>query len=242
MLGHQVNDFLAIFQKPFIFYILGAGKTTAIADVLINSKYCLQKPITKFVLLARHLNQDSYGKIFKNMPQVTILNIQEGVSEEKLVQAVKGKQGCAVLFDDLETDKTPGLLELICSCATRLCHHIGFSAFFSCHSVFYQNDNYRLLQKLFFIYFQRLFKREFLNYRNAQYIVFLQQRRELNSIANLSRQVFKSDRLEKAFKAICAKSKSYKYLILDLLPKTPEQFVLRETFDCRKKITTYHYV
>lgn len=107
----------------------------------------MQKPISKVVLLARHLNQASYAKLFQNIPQVTILNLQEGISEEKLVQAVRGKHNCAVLFDDVETDKTPGLLELICNCATRLCHHIGFSAFLSAHSIFYQNDYYRLLQK-----------------------------------------------------------------------------------------------
>lgn len=141
----QTNSFY-IFVGPS-----GTGKTTAMINILINSKYCLKKPITKVVLVARHLEQAGYARLFKNMAQVTILSLENGISEEKLVQAVKGKANCAVIFDDVETEKqTPGLLELICACSVRLCHHIGFTTFLSAHSIFYNNDHYRLLQKSVF--------------------------------------------------------------------------------------------
>lgn len=233
----QINSFY-IFVGPS-----GAGKTTAMVNILINSKYCLKKPINKVVLVARHLEQSGYAPLFKKISQVTVLSIENGISEEKLIQAVKGKSNCAVIFDDVETEKqTPGLLELICSCAVRLCHHIGFTTFLSTHSIFYNNDHYRLLQKSAFFQISTsspIYNKFFC--RNAQYLIFLQQRRELNSISNLSRQVFSSDRLEKAFRNICARKKSFNFLILDLLPRTPDRFLVRESFDCRKPIAAFHY-
>lgn len=72
------------------------------------------------------------------------------------------------------------------------------------------------------------------------------QVRERNSILNLSRQIFGSGserenprKLALAFEAICNNPTKYTYLVIDLRPLTPKQFMLREGFDIRNPIVTF---
>jgi hypothetical protein len=72
------------------------------------------------------------------------------------------------------------------------------------------------------------------------------QVRERNSILNLSRQIFGSGSgnenpktLALAFEAVCSHPEKFNYLIVDLRSQTPQQFMLRESFDIREPIVSY---
>ena len=129
--------------------------------------------------------------------------------------------------------------------ATRIAHHEKVTVFFSAHSIFYNSDSFRLLQRSYFI----LIHKGYLiaeNLRNSQFICLLPQIREKSSIANLSRQIYAGsenpESLSQAFEAICARNKEGEdgaYLIVDLRASTPDTFRLRESFDIRAPLTSY---
>ena len=102
------------------------------------------------VIVSNHPGQKAYARLCAGLDRVTFLkptpaNLKESAFLEIL--NAKGNEHSGVLFDDVESEKIPGLQELVAVTATRLCHHIGFSAFLTVHSVFYNNDQYRLIQK-----------------------------------------------------------------------------------------------
>jgi hypothetical protein len=195
----------------------------------------LKNPIQHFVIICRHSNQASYLKLTETLEKVTFYRLGDSISEDDFVRLCDPTSGksTGVLFDDVEYDRhVKGLAKLLVSAAVRLSHHLNLHIFISLHSIFHNSEFYRLLQK------------------NSQYYAFTCQIRERASVQNLSRQIFGGSNgtpnlLSEAFKAFCAKPRKsgkdpqFDCLILDLNPKTPAEFRIRESFDARQDIVCY---
>lgn len=201
--------------------------------MIANGKFTMKHPIDHLVIICRHSNQSAYIKLTEVVRKVTFYQLGPRISEEELASVCtldKAKSTC-VLFDDVEYEKNvTGLSQLLVSAAVRLSHHWNIITIITLHSIFHNHEFYRLLQK------------------NSQYYIFTKQVRERGSMHNLSRQIFggkkeNGDLLSDAFKAFCTKKSQnlerFNGLILDLNPRTPSNFRIRESFDIRDDIICY---
>lgn len=128
----------------------GSGKTTAVTNLILGGANTLKKPIQQMLIVSKHPEQAAYLKLASAVENLTFLKpTRKNLEEEQFLNIFNIQNGvhAGVLFDDVESEKIPGLYELLGAMATRLCHHVGFSTFLTVHSLFYNNDTYRLIQK-----------------------------------------------------------------------------------------------
>jgi hypothetical protein len=140
--------------KTNAFYVFigpsGSGKTTAVSNLVTGGSNTLLRPIQQMLVVSKHPEQSAYLKMSGAVDILTFLKPTAGsLREDEFLKIFNLRKDlhAGVLFDDIETERIPGLFELLSAIATRLCHHEGFSAFLTVHSIFYNNDNYRLIQK-----------------------------------------------------------------------------------------------
>ena len=92
-------------------------------------------------------------------------------------------------------------------------HHTKTTTFFLVHSIFLNNENYRLISQ------------------NSQYMMIFKNKRNFSSVKTLARQILGSDyeRLIDAYKYIGP----FEFVLLTFHPKVPEELlVLTDLFKC----------
>lgn len=125
------------------------------------------KPVQNLLIICKHPNQSAYMQLVGLLKRVSFYTLGTSLSEEEFLRVLDAEGGLetGVIFDDVsvgsgwkgwvrglsvlevESEKVKGLMDVLVSISVRLGHHTHFQTFLSVHSVFYNNDKYRLLQK-----------------------------------------------------------------------------------------------
>lgn len=200
-LSQDIDPQFGIFSKSNIL-VIGAsqsGKTTSVLTMmkleLVNTK---AEKI--FYLYGAHQPfMDSWNKDKSNPPIVFVkgLNIQ-------VVDRCKGHK--ILIIDDL-------ILELNRELANHFIagsHHKNVTTFFISHSLYLNNELYRLISN------------------NCQYIMLFKNKRNLSQVSRLGRQILgaESDRLTEAYKSL----QPFQFVLLQFHPRVPEELLVVTNF------------
>ena len=188
------------FQHPFTCIVSGttsSGKTNLVRRILSNWKYVINIRTSKLKVLW------CFGQM-QDLYKFAIDNVEivyfEGVPTLSDIQNI---QPNIIVMDDLMDEIKKDVVKLF----TRGSHHLGISVFFIVQNLF--NTNLRTMSL------------------NSHYIILMKGLRTTQQVEFLARQIFpgKSKNVLSAYKL--ATQKPYGYLLIDLHPKSLDQFRLR---------------
>ena len=172
----------------------GAGKTTAVFEI-IKQKRINPMPEKIFYLYATH--QPIFDQWCDKITFVKGLQLDviENYKEPKLL-----------IIDDL-------ILEISRELANHVIagsHHKNTTTIFITHSIFLNNELYRLISN------------------NAQYILLFKNKRNFSQVTRLARQILGAEynKLLEAYKYVG----SYQFVLLSFHPKVPEELLVTTDF------------
>lgn len=196
------------FEAPSTFSISGAtgsGKTTWLSNLLQESASLFPKVFTKKILYCYGIWQDLFDKMEAIIPNIVF---HEGVPTSKVIEELtENKSHNIVVLDDLMSEVVKnGEIELL---FTRGAHHKNLTIIYLNQNMFCQGKNARTITL------------------NCHYSILFQNLRDCSQVQRLGQQIFpgNSHFLVEAYKD-CMQT-PYGYLVIDLSPRTDEQFRLR---------------
>jgi hypothetical protein len=203
----EVNAEEFLFKSPNIITVVGAtssGKTTFVNKLLDSSDIMFTVPPNK-ILYCYSCYQPLYDKMMESIP---ILSFYEGIPTEEDIRKLGSHNGHKlIILDDLMTKVTssPVILDLFC----QYSHHLNISVIFITQNIFHGGKCSRSLNL------------------NSHYYILFKNKRDINQIKTLGRQLFpgKGDTLLHSYSD--ATSKPYGYLLVDLHPKSDETYMMR---------------
>jgi DNA replication protein DnaC len=172
----------------------GSGKTTTIMKI-VKEELISPMPRKIYYLYAAHQPfMDSWNR--ENKQQIEFVH---GLKLD-VIDSFKGPK--LLILDDL-------ILELNKEMAQHFIagsHHKQTTTIFVTHSVFLNNENYRLISQ------------------NAQYMILFKNKRNLSQVNLLARQILgsESDRVLEAYKYIGP----FQFVLLSFHPKVPEDLLV----------------
>ena len=175
------------------------GKTTMILRI-IKEQLIEPMPAKIFYLYgAKQSFMDMWNKD-ESKPRI---NFVEGLNLE-IVNSYKGAK--LLIIDDLMMEQSKDLAQHFIAGS----HHKQTTTIYVTHSIFLNNENYRLISN------------------NCQYIVLMKNKRNYSQVTRLARQVLGADynRVLEAYK-YC---KSYEFVILSFHPKVPDELLVITDF------------
>lgn len=179
--------------------IIGAsstGKTTAVLR-LIRERLIHQMPKKIFYLYGAKQEFMSNWNNNSSNPKITFV---EGLKLSVIDSYYKGPK--LLIIDDLMNEQNKQLSNHF----IRGSHHKQTTTIYLSHSVFVNNENYRLISN------------------NCQYIIIMKNKRNYSQVATLARQVLGTafHRVIEAYKYI----KSYEFIILSFHPQVPDDLLV----------------
>ena len=193
-------------QIPCVVTIVGStssGKTTFVYKLFENSDKVFSKPISKILYC-----YSCYQPLFDKMKEINDINFVEGLpSKEDIIDFAEEGKNNVIVLDDLMTKvmKSEEMLNLFC----QYSHHLNLTVLFLTQNVFHGGKFSRTLNL------------------NSHYYILFRNRRDVNQIGVLGRQLFPGK--QKEFLEIynfCCKE-PYGYLFVDLHPRSEEVLSLR---------------
>ena len=169
----------------------GSGKTTAVLKILEEK---LIEPIPKKIFYL-------YGAHQPFMDDMTNIEFVKGLDLSVINKGPK-----LLIIDDL-------ILELNKELANHLiagCHHKQTTTIFITHSLYLNNELYRLISN------------------NSQYILLFKNKRNFSQVSRLGRQILGEDygRLVEAYKYV----KSFEFVLLSFHPLVPDDLLVTADF------------
>ena len=171
------------------------GKTTMILRI-VKEQLIEPMPSKIFYLYgAKQAFMDTWNKDNSN-PKI---NFIEGL-DLTVVDSHKGSK--LLIIDDLMMEQSKTLSQHFIAGS----HHKQTTTIYVTHSIFLNNENYRLISN------------------NCQYIVLMKNKRNYSQVARLARQVLGSDheRVLEAYKY----TKAYQFVLLSFHPKVPDELLV----------------
>ena len=171
------------------------GKTTMILR-MVKEQLIEPMPSKIFYLYgAKQGFMDTWNKDNSN-PKI---NFIEGL-DLTVVDSHKGSK--LLIIDDLMMEQSKTLSQHFIAGS----HHKQTTTIYVTHSIFLNNENYRLISN------------------NCQYIVLMKNKRNYSQVARLARQVLGSDheRVLEAYKY----TKAYQFVLLSFHPKVPDELLV----------------
>jgi hypothetical protein len=195
------------FQSPSIITLVGAtssGKSTFVYKLLHYGRELFTENPTE-ILYCYSCYQPLYDKISVELPNISF---HEGLPDENTIKEFGAKQYHKIIvLDDLMSKVTssPVILDLFC----QYSHHLNITVMFITQNIFHSGKCSRSLNL------------------NSHYYILFKNKRDINQIKTLGRQLFpgRTDFLLHSY--LDATSKPYGYLLVDLHPKSNEKFMLR---------------
>jgi hypothetical protein len=193
-------------KSPSILTLVGAtssGKTTFVYKLL--SELDMFDHLPEKVLYCYSCYQPLYNKIDANVKNVSFY---DGLpTEEDIRKFGSGSGHKIIVLDDLMSKVTssPVILDLFC----QYSHHLNISVIFLTQNIFHSGKCSRSLNL------------------NSHYYVLFKNKRDVNQIKTLGRQLFpkRGDILLEAY--LDATNEPFGYLLLDLHPRSDEKYMLR---------------
>jgi hypothetical protein len=193
-------------KSPSIITLVGAtssGKTTFVYKLL--SELDLFDHLPEKILYCYSCYQPLYNKIDENVQNVSFY---DGLPTEEDIRKFGSDSGHKIIIlDDLMSKVTssPVILDLFC----QYSHHLNISVIFLTQNIFHGGKCSRSLNL------------------NSHYYVLFKNKRDVNQIKTLGRQLFpkRGDILLEAY--LDATEEPFGYLLLDLHPRSDEKFMLR---------------
>jgi hypothetical protein len=193
-------------KSPSIITLVGAtssGKTTFVYKLL--SELDLFDHLPEKILYCYSCYQPLYNKIDAN---VTNVSFYEGLPTEEDIREFGSSTGHKIIvLDDLMSKVTssPVILDLFC----QYSHHLNISVIFLTQNIFHGGKCSRSLNL------------------NSHYYVLFKNKRDVNQIKTLGRQLFpkRGDILLESY--LDATKEPFGYLLLDLHPRSDEKYMLR---------------
>ena len=177
----------------------GSGKTTAILNI-IKEKLIEPMPEKLFFMYAAH---QPFMDTWNSDPANQAIEFIEGLKLEVLDQYEGPK---LLVIDDLILSLSRDLVNHFLAGS----HHKNTTTIFTTHSVFLNNDMYRLISN------------------NSQYIMLFKNKRNLSQVKLLAHQVLEKEfnRLLEAYKYISA----YEFVLLSCHPRVPDELLVTADF------------
>lgn len=206
----RTDEYLG-FRSPFSCLVSGpsqSGKTFFVKQVLENHDRLIDKFVQLRVLWCYGIESESTGKQMKN-PSVFI-KYHKGLPTDKQLEGYN-----TVIIDDLLTEaaKTETMTNLF----TRVVHHKNVNVFVLIQNIFFKSHVIRNLNL------------------NANYIVLFRNIRDQSQLSVFAHQFYpeNSSFFKNVFKD--ATSTPYGYLLVDLHPKTKDEYRIRSNiFDAKE--------
>lgn len=198
----QTDQYLG-FQTPFSCIVSGpsqSGKTHFVNQVLENHERLIDKFVQLKVLWCYGIESVTTDHQLKN-PSVFI-RYHKGLPTDKLLQGIN-----TVVIDDLLTETAKN--EKMTNLFTRAVHHRNINVFCLIQNIFFKSNVIRNLNL------------------NSNYIVLFKNIRDRTQVSMFARQFYPHNPsfVVNAFND--ATSKPYGYLLIDLHPKTADEFRIR---------------
>ena len=175
------------------------GKTTMILRI-IKEKLIEPMPTKIFYLYgAKQSFMDTWNKDRSN-PKIEFV---EGLNLD-VVDSYKDPK--LLIIDDLMMDQSKDLSQHFIAGS----HHKQTTTMYVTHSIFLNNENYRLISN------------------NCQYIILMKNKRNYSQVVRLARQVLGTEynRVVEAYKY----TNSYEFVLLSFHPKVPEELLVITDF------------
>jgi hypothetical protein len=195
------------FQTPSIITLVGAtssGKTTLVHRLLSERKLMFKEE-PREILYCYSCYQPLYDNLHSSVPGVSF---HEGIPEEDTIKEFGSRNNHKIIIlDDLMSKATssPTILDLFC----QFSHHLNISVIFITQNIFHAGKCSRSLNL------------------NSHYYILFKNKRDVNQIKTLGRQLFpgKKDVLLNSY--LDATSSPFGYLLVDLHPKSDDKFTMR---------------
>ena len=195
------NMVLKLYAQSNILVIgaTGSGKTTAILSI-IKRKLVTPAPDKIYFMYAAH---QPFMDTWNEDPDNQKIEFIEGLKLEVLDE-YKGPK--LLVIDDLILSLSRDLVNHFLAGS----HHKNTTTIFTTHSVFLNNDMYRLISN------------------NSQYIMLFKNKRNLSQVKLLAHQILEkeSNRLLEAYKYIAP----YEFVLISCHPKVPDELLVTADF------------
>lgn len=206
------------FQTPTIITVVGStssGKTSFIYKLLQNKDSLFDRKIDN-ILYCYSCDQPIYEDFLKSFEG---LKLHKDLPDEEKIREFSRDQHNVIILDDLMTKVTSSqtMLDLFC----QFSHHLNITVIFVSQNLFQSGKCSRTLAL------------------NSHYYVLFRNRRDINQIGCLGRQLFPGK--QKKFLQIYqdATKEPYGFLLVDIHPQSLEKLSLRSDIFNDKYIIIY---
>jgi hypothetical protein len=193
------------FNAPTTVAIFGptmSGKTHFVMKLIKNSKIMFVEPPEK-IMYCYSAWQDNFEKL-----ETDGVEFHQGLPSLSTIEEWSGKKHTLLILDDLAQALVDS--KDVQHFVTVSCHHKKISVIWLMQNIYQQGKCARTISL------------------NCQYIVLMNNKRDLNQINTLGRQIFpgKPNHLVDSYKKAMA-LKPYNHLLIDLDPRSDVRFQLR---------------
>lgn len=94
-----------IHRNSFVLFVgpSGTGKTTAVCNILADSKHHMTEPVDHIVLITKHPGQQCYFDLAKAVKKLTFIQPENDIKEEDFIKSLnlQASKHMALFFDDV---------------------------------------------------------------------------------------------------------------------------------------------